>query len=89
MGGEGSMMAANNSLKTNRALKNKRKKGSFSFVAASGEKWVDHKTASPELLEEIKNKIVREQKVRRRRVLVTTIIVAGLIISGFIYVMNR
>lgn len=89
MGGEGSMMAANNSLKANRALKNKRKKGSFSYVSTSDEKWVDHKTASPELLEEIKNKIIREQKTRRRRVIATTLVIAAIIIGGLIYVMNR
>jgi len=88
MGGEGSMMAANNSLKANRALKNKRKKGSFSYVSTSGEKWIDHKKASPELLAEIKDRILREQKIRRRRVLISTILLIILIFGLMIFLLN-
>lgn len=75
MGGEGSMMAANQSLKANRALKNERRKRSFSYVSTSNEKWVDHKTASPELLEEIRKKMRRQQRIQKRRIIAAWIVV--------------
>jgi len=88
MGGEGSMMAANQSLKANRALKNKRKKAGFSWVSSSKEKWVDHKTASPELLEEIRLKMLKQQRVSKRRMIVAWVVVLCFIVGGLVYVIN-
>ena len=85
MGGEGSMMAANQSLKSNRALKNKRKKAGFSWVSSSSEKWVDHKTASPELLDEIKKKMQRQQRVTKRRLICAWIVVLAILIGSIIF----
>ena len=82
------MMAANQSLKANRALKNKRKKAGFSWVSSSSEKWVDHKTASPELLGEIKEKIQRRQRVTKRRLICAWVVVLAILIGGLIYVVN-
>ena len=89
MGGEGSMMAANQSLKANRALKNKRKKAGFSWVSSSTEKWVDHKTASPELLEEIRMKMQRQQKINKRRMILAWVVVVCLIVGGLVYLANK
>ena len=75
------------SLKNNKNLF-KRKNRTIELTAEKVP-FVDTKTASPELLEEIRNKIVREQKIRRRRVLVTTLVIAAIIIGALIYVMNR
>ncbi|MFT5864180.1 MAG: hypothetical protein ACI828_002854, partial [Flavobacteriales bacterium] len=43
MGGEGSMMAANQSLKTNRSMLSNRERVKVSLVSGTDEKWVDPK----------------------------------------------
>ncbi|AEH00371.1 hypothetical protein [Lacinutrix sp. 5H-3-7-4] len=68
MGGEGAMMQANQSLKSNRKLVGKRKENRFSFVHTSNEKTeYDLPKSSPKILLEIKNKIRRENKIRERK----------------------
>ena len=89
MGWGGSALAANQIIKNNRAMLKKRTKNKLSF-ASENKNWVDHKTASPELLAEIRERVIREQsKRRRRRVLVTTLVITAIIIGGLIYVMNN
>ena len=61
MGFGGSTAAANQVLKSNRAMLGKRKKRKLSYVAKD-EKFVDHKKASPELLEEIRERLCRRRK---------------------------
>ena len=63
-------------------------KNKLSF-ASENKNWVDHKTASPELLAEIKVRIIREHKIRRRRVTIATIVITAILIGGLIYVMNN
>ena len=74
MGGEGSMMAAMQSLKNNRALRNKRKKGKMSFVSSVNEKWVDPKIATFEQLMDIRKRVRRAHKLERRKVIALTIL---------------
>jgi len=80
MGGEGSMMAANQSLKANRAQLRRKERGKFSLVSNSGEKFVDHKKASPELLEEIRERLQerRKRKFRIRLICVTIALIVFL-----------
>lgn len=73
-------------IKNNRAQRPNKERDISLF--SNGEKWADHKTASPELLAEIRERVIREQSKRRRRVLVTTLIITAIIIGGLIYVMN-
>lgn len=86
MGGEGSMMAANNSLKNNRDLVSKRKErggltGSYSNVKLS-----EFPKATPEQLKEIKERMKREQKqTRKKQIFAMLIIVLALF---FLYIFN-
>lgn len=69
MGGFGSAQSMNTIMKNNRALIGKRKSMFSSkkdYIGTSQEKeeeeFVDYKTASPELIEEIRNKLIKEKK---------------------------
>lgn len=69
MGGFGSVQSMNTIMKNNRALIGKRKSMFSSkkdYIGTSQEKeeeeFVDYKTASPELIEEIRNKLIKEKK---------------------------
>lgn len=69
MGGFGSAQSMNTIMKNNRALIGKRKSMFSSkkdYIGSSQEneeeEFVDYKTASPELLEEIRNKLLKEKK---------------------------
>lgn len=83
MGGEGSMMAAMQSLKNNRALRSKRRKGKLSFVSSIDEKWVDPKKATFEQLMEIRKRVRRERKIRTRKIIALTIVGVLIIILLF------
>ncbi len=87
MGWGGSALAANQIIKNNRAMLKKRTKNKLSF-ASENKKWVDHKTASPELLDEIKNKIIKQEKTRNRRILISTVLVIILIIGSMAFLLN-
>ncbi len=63
MGGEGSMMAANQSLKNNRSLLSKRKEKGFGFVSSSKEKTeYNLPKASKQKLEQIRIRLQRKNK---------------------------
>ena len=66
MGFGGSTAAANQVLKSNRAMLGKRKKRKLSYVAKD-EKFVDHKKASLELLGEIRERL---RKRRKRKLMI-------------------
>lgn len=87
MGWGGSALAANQIIKNNRAMLKKRTKNKLSF-ASENKNWVDHKTASPELLDEIKNKIIKQEKTRNRRILISTVLVIILIIGSMVFLLN-
>ncbi|GEM_PF-3241408 len=79
MGFGGSALAANQIIRNNRAMLKKRRKGKLSFVAKN-QKFVDHKKASPELLEEIRERLQerRKRKFRIRLICVTIALIVFL-----------
>lgn len=62
MGGEGSMMAANLSLKNNRSIASKRRENSALSGSYSKIKLKKFPKATPEQLKEIKEKTIRENR---------------------------
>jgi len=79
MGGEGSMMAANNSLKNNRSLLSKRREKNALSGSYSKLELKDFPDSTPEALELIKQKIKRE----KRQTLIKTILVFIFTLSLF------
>ncbi|WP_289043191.1 hypothetical protein [uncultured Olleya sp.] len=86
MGGEGSMMAANQSLKSNRNMLAKRKEKSFSFVTNSTEKTEYN---LPEISEAsillLRQKLQREHKQRRIKQIILLAIVIFVMFGTLIY----
>ena len=86
MGGEGAMMAANNSLKNNRSLLAKRKEtkaleGSYGNIELK-----EFPKATAEQLKEIRERIQLENKQRRLKIyFMLGIIIIVLIFSFFIF----
>lgn len=86
MGGEGSMMAANQSLKSNRNMLAKRKEKSFSFVSNSTEKTeYNLPKASEKDIAFLRNKFKKEHKLRRTKQIILLIISLVAIIFLLIY----
>lgn len=85
MGGEGSMAAANNSLKNNRNLLKNKRKGSLSGSYANIE-LKEFPEATPEQLKEIKEKIIKQNKADKTKQLIVFLILIAAII--FIYLIN-
>ncbi|WP_396601888.1 hypothetical protein [Algibacter sp. R77976] len=80
MGGEGSMMAANNSLKNNRSLLSKRKENGALGGSYSNIELKEFPKATPEQLEDIKIRIKRDHRVARiKTILIFLILLFGLI----------
>lgn len=73
MGGEGSMAAANTTLKNNRNLLKKKQKGSLSGSYANVE-LKEFPKATPEQLKEIKEKIIKQNKTRNAKQLIVFIV---------------
>ena len=65
MGGEGSMMAANNSLKNNRSLLSKRKEKNSLSGSYSNVELATFPKATPQGLKRIREKIKQENKQMR------------------------
>lgn len=86
MGGEGSMMAANQSLKSNRNMLAKRKEKSFSFVTNSTEKT---ECNLPEISEAsillLRQKLQREHKQRRIKQIILLALVIFVMFGTLIY----
>lgn len=85
MGGEGAMMAANNSLKNNRSLLAKRKEtkaleGSYSNIQLK-----EFPKATAEQLKEIRERIQIKNKQNRIRQILATIVILLLIIAFLKY----
>tara|TARA_R110001632_G_scaffold84064_2_gene185713 strand:- start:411 stop:683 length:273 start_codon:yes stop_codon:yes gene_type:complete len=85
MGGEGSMMAANQSLKTNRSMLSNRERVKVSLVSGTDEKWVDPKQPTFEELMAIRIRIRKQQKNRfLKRIWITIVaLIIGLFILGY------
>ncbi|MFD1614454.1 hypothetical protein [Gelatiniphilus marinus] len=79
MGGEGSMAAANNSLKNNRNLLKKNRKNALSGSYANLQ-LKEFPNATPEQLIEIKENMKREEKQIRKK-----LILAILLIISFLF----
>ncbi|WP_281846850.1 hypothetical protein [Olleya namhaensis] len=88
MGGEGAMMAANQSLKSNRSMMAKRKEKSFSFVTNSTEKTEYNlpKITDQKILM-LRKKLQQEQKLRRTKQVVVLSVVMLILIGTLIYYM--
>lgn len=86
MGGEGSMMAANNSLKNNRSLLSKRKEKKAFEGSYSNIKLKDFPKASKEDLIKIQEKIKTENKQMRKKqyiVFLLVLVIVVIIISSY------
>ncbi|XMO87303.1 hypothetical protein AAFN75_03245 [Algibacter sp. AS12] len=88
MGGEGSMMAANNSLKNNRSLTSKRReKGALGGSYANiGLKEFPH--ATPVQLIEIKQRLKKEHREARIKYLVVFLLLLFVIIPLFWFLLQ-
>ena len=81
MAGEGSMMHAIKSLKNNRALRKNDRNSWKKRIGNKKEKWEDPIQASPELLEEIRNRLQAENKaIRRKKIINTSIFISILLV---------
>ena len=79
MGGEGSMMSANNSLKNNRSLLSKRKEKNSLSGSYSNVELADFPESTPEQLERIKAKLQQEQKqIRKKQVILFSLTMIAL-----------
>ncbi|GGK27109.1 hypothetical protein GCM10007962_21720 [Yeosuana aromativorans] len=85
MGGEGSMMAANNSLKNNRNLVAKRKEKKALSGSYANLKLAKFPKATPEQLERIKKKIQSDNRQLRRKQIVIFGIIIVIIVSFIFY----
>jgi hypothetical protein len=83
MAGEGSMMHAIKSLKNNRALRKNDRNGWKKLIGSKKENWEDPIQASPELLEEIRNRLQAENKATQRKKIVLTTLILGFILIVF------
>jgi hypothetical protein len=86
MGGEGSMMAANNSLKNNRSLVAKRKETKALSGSYSNSKIKEFPKATPEELIRIKEKIILENKrIRTKQLIIVTTFLCVIVLFLIIY----
>ena len=83
MAGEGSMVHAIKSLKNNRALRKNDRNGWKKLIGSKKENWEDPIQASPELLEEIRNRLQAENKVTQRKKIVLTTLILSFILIVF------
>ncbi len=88
MGGEGSMMAAINSLKNNRSLLSKRKEKSALGGSYSNVKLADFPKATPEQLKEIKERLHKENRENRIKQVILFMILSLALISIFLYLIH-
>ncbi|WP_298498757.1 hypothetical protein [uncultured Algibacter sp.] len=80
MGGEGSMLAAIKSLKNNRNLLSKRKEKSALGGSYANIRLKELPEATPEVLQEIKQRIIRERKQARiKSISIFLVLLFGLI----------
>lgn len=87
MGGEGSMMAANNSLKNNRNLLSKRKEKQALSGSYSNYKVKEFPAATSEQLEQIREQIQKDNRKSKKKQIVTFIVIILIIVLLFyIYV---
>ncbi|MCB4808673.1 hypothetical protein LG651_10470 [Tamlana sp. 62-3] len=87
MGGEGSMAAANNSLKNNRNLLAKRKDKKALSGSYCGVEMKNFPKSTPELLKKIKQQTLKENKSYKRKVTYLTLVLLSLLALFVYYVL--
>ncbi len=85
MGGEGAMMAANNSLKNNRNLISKRREKSGLSGRYSNAKLADFPKATPEQLSEIRKRILKQNRTQRIKLFIVFGVFIAVIILFVLY----
>ena len=86
MAGEGSMLQAIKSLNNNLALRKNNRNGWKKLIGSKEEKWEDPKQASPEVLEEIRNRLQAENKaIRTKRIRLSAICIGLLIVLFLVF----
>ncbi|HIC32347.1 MAG TPA: hypothetical protein EYO76_10565 [Flavobacteriaceae bacterium] len=89
MGGEGSMMAANNSLKNNRSMLSKRNGRSLGLVTNSNFKTeYNLPKATPEDIKRLRNKLQQEQRLSRIKSVILFLVIFILLIALLIFLNN-
>jgi hypothetical protein len=87
MAGEGSMLHAIKSLKNNRALRKNDRNGWKKLIGSKEEKWEDPIQATPEVLEEIRNRLQAENKKTKRHQIIF-ILFYIFIVSIFVFFLS-
>lgn len=89
MGGEGSMMAANNSLKNNRSMLSKRKGKSLGLITKSNSKTeYNLPKAKPEDIKRLRDKLQQEQRLSRIKSIILFLVIFILLIALLIFLNN-
>lgn len=78
------MLQAIKSLNNNRALRKNNRNGWKKLIGSKEEKWEDPIQASPEVLEEIRNRLQAENKAIRTKRICMSAICIGLLIVLFL-----
>lgn len=85
MGGEGSMMAANQSLKSNRNLLSKRKEKAALSGSYTNIELKEFPKSTPQMLHHIKQRLEEEQRRRMVRVFLVFGFIISMVVSIFVY----
>lgn len=86
MAGEGFMMSANSSLKNNKRNKSSRLEKFINTTTNGQSDFIDHNTATPEMLAEIREKLQAENKLYlRKKIIKTTIFLIAIVIIFSIF----
>lgn len=88
MGGEGSMMAANNSLKNNRSLLSKRKEKSALGGSYANVKLAEFPKATLEQLVEIKERLHKENRKNTMKQAMLFVMLFLILLSMFFYLIQ-
>ncbi|WP_445712612.1 hypothetical protein [Flavobacterium sp.] len=88
MAGEGFMLSANTSLKNNKRSKKSRLEKFVNTTSNGQSELIDHKTETPEMLAEIREKLQTENKLQLRKKIIKTLIFIAIIIIVFTF-LNR
>lgn len=87
MGGEGSAMSANTSLKNNRSMLKKRKDKSVLGGSYAHVELKEFPEATEADLKEIKERILRQNSATRRRQFILFLIIFTVILTGLVYIL--
>jgi len=85
MGGEGAMMAMINAIKNNKSLLAKRK-DKKALSGSYGNAKLNFKEATPEMLQEIRERLKKERKQRMIKTVVVSIIVFAVFLTFLIFI---